>query len=124
MSKVYRRDSAGIAGVLNSSAIRAMVSDAVSRIEARANAHLASLPDSDGVEVHGAVLTTDRPHGVVGVVARFQAVDGVLTRAASECGLEVSASGGSGRLLDYVTKSGKKRKATAAQVANWTRGAK
>lgn len=43
-----------------------------------------------------------------------------LTRAASASGLEVN--GDLNDLVDYVTKSGKKRKATRAQVANWTRG--
>lgn len=66
-----------------------MVSGVTSQLEAATNAQLAALPDSQGVEAHSTVLATDRAHGVVGVPARFQASDGVLTRAASSLGLEV-----------------------------------
>ena len=89
MSKVYRRDSAGISGVLNSSAIRGMVQGVTSQLAAAVDSQLSALPDAGGVNARATVLTTDRPHGVVGVPARFQASNGVLTRAAASMGLEV-----------------------------------
>jgi hypothetical protein len=114
-------DSAGVLAMLQSAGIRKAVSDAAKRVAAGA-----SIAAHDGaVEVVVDETTTDRAKAFVTLAhpagLGLEAKHGVLTKAARAAGLEMSGEAPTD-LVDYRTKAGKTRKATRAQVANWTRG--
>lgn len=94
MSKLFRRDTAGIEELLKSPKFRAIVEDATAKLAAATNAQLQALPSGDWWEARGKVITTDRAHGFVVVPAYLQASHGVLTRAASSVGIEVHTKKG------------------------------
>lgn len=100
-----RLDHAGIAELLKSAEMAQVVNEAAAAVAVQAGGEMES-------------YTTDRAAAAVTVKADRQARDGALTRAAQAVGLEVQ------QVLLYTTKAGKTRKATAAQIANWTRGRK
>ena len=97
------------------------------RAEVRAAADaVASNVDARGKPVEVRAYTTDRAAASVSIAhpagLAIQAKYGALTKAAAAAGLEVGSADSSSDLIEYTTKSGKKRMATRAQVANWTRG--
>ena len=111
-------DHAGMKALLNDLGVRA---DLTSRMGPVLAAAQAGAPVESGdykASIHLVQATTDR--AVVRVVAdvsyamSVEASTGNLARA-------LDGSGGAA-LLNYTTKSGKKRKATQAQIDNWTRG--
>jgi hypothetical protein len=114
VSVPVKLDSAGIREVLLSAPVR----EAIDGFTAQVAAGVAAAVPA-GTEIVTDSYSTDRAAGVVVVkdvrAQGWQAADGVLTRAAAAAGLEVT------EVVLYTTKAGKTRKATAAQVANWTR---
>ncbi|WGH20302.1 hypothetical protein SEA_MAGUCO_10 [Arthrobacter phage MaGuCo] len=129
MGVKIRLDSRGIGEVLNSGPVRGAVESLGAQVAAAVGSPTASgtpVPvrrtsrTASGGRLRGvrpAVdITLAHPAGMA-----VEGKRGPLTRAARSVGLDVQGGGESG-LVDYVTKSGKKRKATRAQVANWTRG--
>ena len=107
-------DSAGIREILNSSEVAAAIHGYADQI---ADSVRAVRP---GVDVVVDDYQTDRAASSVTIRdvrgQTWQANDGILTKAATAAGLEVN------RIITYTTRSGKTRRATEAQVANWTRG--
>lgn len=126
-----RLDSAGIAAVLQSAPVEAAVRQAAAAVAANASGETASgepVPvetrerTASGGRLRSPRLAVDvmlaHPAGI-----RVEAKRGTLARAAAAAGLEVKSAPESD-LVEYVTKAGKKRMATRAQVAAWTRGSR
>jgi hypothetical protein len=113
--QVIKLDHAGIAEFLKSEKIADVIDGYAQQI---AGSVSAMLPPGADVVVDN--YTTDRAAAAVTIrepmAQAWQASDGVLTKAATAAGLEVN------QIMTYTTRSGKTRRATAAQIANWTRG--
>lgn len=78
MTRLYARDSSGIAAILKSAEVAAMVNSAAARLNAACDGEVTT-------------YTTDRAAASVRVPAIEQARDGNLTRAAASMGLDVRA---------------------------------
>lgn len=118
-----RLHSPGVVNLLKDAGVRDELTRRMERVEAQARANA---PVDTGAYRDSITLeqdTTDR--AVVRVVAHaghallVESHTGNLARA-------LDAAGGEGKeeteLIDYVTRAGKRRKATRKQVAAWTRG--
>ena len=122
MAQKLRLDSAGIAEMLRSADVALAISEAAEGVAGSVHevAH-----GGEVVPVRVDEYTTDRAAAGVTMAhpagLGIEAKRGSLSRAAEANGLEVHGESPDD-LIDYVTRSGKKRKATRAQVANWTRG--
>lgn len=100
--------------------------------------HLAGLASIvEGAAVSGAPVETGRyrdsiyyeteqkANRVIAIVATSDPAGRLIEAKTGNLARALDAIGGASeetRLVDYVTKSGKKRKATQRQVDNWTRG--
>lgn len=77
-------DHKGIAEVLKSAEVRALMNDVAHQV---AEAASGAINGASPVPVHE--YTTDRGAASVSIRAKYQVTDGVLTRAAAGLGLEV-----------------------------------
>lgn len=129
MVSKLKLDHAGIAEILASDELAGVVGAAADRVagsiseSVRSGEPLPVVVDDLGVTGRRAPRVTfavTLAHAAgIGKEAKY----GLLTGAAAAAGLEVGdGSPDPNELVDYTTKAGKKRKATRAQVANWTRG--
>lgn len=113
----FRIDFEGVGEVLNSEGVRSEINKLAGKIYENT---VAQLPE--GVDVVTDSYTTDRAAASVtirdGRGQGWQARDGVLTRAAAAAGLEVRQTA-----LYHTTQAGRTRRASARQIAYWTRGA-
>lgn len=122
MARKLRLDHPGIAEMLRSAEVAGVIDSAASAV-----ASGVSETSRNGTSIPVVVdsYTTDRAAAGVTMAhvagLGIEAKRGSLARATAAAGLEVSAGPAATELLDYVTASGKKRKATRAQVDNWTR---
>lgn len=118
-------DHGGMAEMLKSGPVAGAVRDRAefTAADARSNGSV----QRHGVPVEVRSYTTDRAASSVTLAHAaglpIEAKYGVLTSAAASAGLEVSGQGADD-LVDYVTKSGKKRKATRKQADAWMRSRK
>jgi len=119
-----RLDRPGIVEMLRSAGVAAAIEGAAESVARNVSE---SARNGDPIPVKVGTYVTDRAAAGVTMAhpagLGIEAKRGSLSRAASAAGLEVNGEGAE-QLLDYVTKSGKKRKATQAQVDNWSRGQK
>jgi hypothetical protein len=116
----------GVSAILKSSEVAAMVTAAAEEIADNVRAQgivVGAFSGGDGdieLPVEVTPHTTDRARASVTLAhpagIAVQAKHGALTKAASAAGVEVNA------VLYYTTKSGVTRRATQAQIDNWTRG--
>lgn len=117
-----RLDHVGIGAILRSGEMAAVVNKAARDVVSSAEGQGRMTHDGP-LPIDLQEYTTDRAAALVALAhpsgMAMEAKYGVLTKAAAAAGLEVS---GEKVLLSYTTKSGKTRSATAAQIANWTRG--
>lgn len=116
-----RLDHGGMAEMLTSAPVAAVIQGYAETTAGHARSNPAVTRHGVPVEVRSYV--TDRAACAVTLAhpvgMALQAKYGVLTQAAGAAGLEVGGGGGGDDLVDYVTKSGKKRKATRKQAAAW-----
>ena len=123
MAARLRLDHAGIEEMLKSAEVAGVIDDAAAAV---ASGVSETARDGQAVPVEVDSYTTDRAAAGVTMAhpagLGIEAKRGTLSRAAAAAGLEVSAGAEASQLLDYVTASGRRRKATRAQVDNWTRG--
>ena len=119
-----RLDSPGILEMLQSSDVALVIAEAAESVASgvRETAH-----GGETIPVVVDEYTTDRAAAGVTMAHAagigMEAKHGSLSRAAEGAGLEVHGESPDD-LIDYTTAAGKKRKATRAQVGNWTRGKK
>lgn len=97
MAVKVRLDHAGLAAVLKSGEVRAMVAAATEEVAANARSQGVMVEGEPGdvpLPVETQVVTTDRAHGIVTLAhpsgESVQAKHGTLTAAAAAAGLEVN----------------------------------
>ena len=109
----------GAIGQILKNDMRGPIDELAAKVAARVD--VGSVTDA---EVTVTAATTDRAKAYVTIAhpagLAIQAKYGALTKAAASLGLEVH--GGGDGLVDYVSKSGRRSRITAAQAANYSRG--
>ena len=128
MASRVKLNHAGIAAALKSGEMHAAVQAEAEKVKANVEAQGITVGGFAGdrgeipLPVEVSMSTTDRAHANVSLAhpagASVQAKHGALTKAAGQAGLKVT------EVLYYTTKSGKTRRATQAQIDNWTRGSR
>lgn len=121
-------DRAAIGRLAESDEMRRLVAEAAEKVAENVREQgirVEGIPGDIELPVKVTVYETDRARASVTLAhpagLAVQAKHGALTRAASALGLTVKGESPND-LIDYTTKAGVTRKATRAQVANWTRG--
>lgn len=126
MATKVHLDSKGLLKALEQRGIKTAVDEMAERVAERVRSYGITVGDKDGgsheidLPVTIDSYKSDRPRASVFLAhaagLAVQAKHGALTRAAADLGLEVQAT------LWYTTKAGVTRRASQAQIDNWTGG--